>query len=76
MQSAVPPASRAAPAEPAKAPAATATMVLPDGVRLYVVTPVGHDAWLDNKIAAVYLWLFQDLFHNRARWTKCNGMME
>jgi hypothetical protein len=49
-------------------------MVLPDGVRLYVVTPVGHDAWLDNKIAAVYVWLFQDLFHNRARWMKCNGM--
>jgi hypothetical protein len=31
------------------------------------------DAWLDNKIAALFVWLFQNLFHTRARWTKCSA---
>jgi hypothetical protein len=30
------------------------------------------DAWPDNKIVDVFVWLFQKLFHARPRWTKCN----
>src|SRR5438093_249735 len=31
------------------------------------------DAWLDNKIVDVFVWLFQKLFHTRPCWTKCNA---
>ena len=31
------------------------------------------DAWSDNKIAAFFVWLFQNLFHTRSRWTKCSA---
>src|SRR5512132_3987648 len=33
-------------------------------------------AHLDNKIAAVSAWLFQNLFHTRARWRKCSEARE
>jgi hypothetical protein len=26
---------------------------------------------VDNKIVVFFLWLFQNLFHPRARWTEC-----
>ena len=31
------------------------------------------DAWLDNKITVSFVWLFQNLFYNRARWRKCSA---
>jgi hypothetical protein len=34
------------------------------------------DAWPDNEIATSFVWLFQNLFHTRARWTKCSAEEE
>ena len=31
------------------------------------------DAWLDNKITASFVWLFQNLFYNRPRWRECSA---
>jgi hypothetical protein len=28
------------------------------------------DAWLDNETRALSAWLFQNVFHTRARWRK------
>jgi hypothetical protein len=30
------------------------------------------DASTGNEIAPIFVWLFQNLFHTRARWTKCS----
>jgi hypothetical protein len=32
----------------------------------------GADASPDNKIPGFFAWLFQNLFHTRAHWTKCS----
>jgi hypothetical protein len=34
------------------------------------------DAWPDNEIATSFVWLFQNLFHTQARWTKCSASEE